>query len=103
MTITEFTEEQKNLVRQFDGDIEGLVAAASEMSSPLHDLFDWSGTDLAAADQRRVRAEELLAEAKVGSTVAETIAEAESEAAADDENTDAGKAADTPAAEESQQ
>jgi hypothetical protein len=59
----DITAEQYNLIRQFDGDTEGLVAAASEVSSPLHDLFDWSSTDLAGSDNRRVSADALIAKA----------------------------------------
>ena len=60
MTPHDLSEEQIALVRTYAGNVEGLVAAASDESSILHDLFDWSGDDLAAVDNRRQAAEALI-------------------------------------------
>jgi hypothetical protein len=63
MTPHDLSEEQIALVKTYAGNVEGLVAAASDDTSILHDLFDWSGNDLSSVDNRRKAAEALITSA----------------------------------------
>jgi len=100
MTPHDLNEEQTALVKTYAGNVEGLVAAASDTTSILHDLFDWSGNDLSAVDNRRKAAEALITSVTQpaepeGDAPASEAASAEDDAAAEgdtSEDTDAPKA-----------
>lgn len=61
-TYADLTDAQKDALRQFAGDANALVEEASDPSSPLNGLFDWTG-DGADDDAARLEiAEGLIAE-----------------------------------------
>lgn len=59
---TELTDAQKEALRQFAGDSDALLEEASDPSSPLHALFDWTSDDEEAEGARREIAESLIAD-----------------------------------------